>query len=603
MSNLLVNMIKLDNKYKFLFIVFFFLGELVQAQHVCSSQGVVVTSTVEYGVTVYSMGDHRVAYTPSTPINIPNWHLKRGADVYVTAALYVDSGAVMRVDSGARLAVYGDMLLSGTLILEKGAEFVFYGQDWINSPTAKILDGKSSINKESGGSLFFVAPRPEVPSSLNPSSCVSSTYSGGNFSQGIDGASIPFDLDIYIFNANNLSLKNTETVIEGTLTFSVDDGDIILDTNKLVFTENASYSWDIPDARGAFIVTNDTIPPDRCRAMVEKDGVQPGNYFIFPIGSQELNSLGERDFSPVYCVNLDDQIINISADVKTYAQASNLGADTSIVPPKTPLSDHLWGVQGSAPTQLGINTLHYIDTPVQDILQLFNEYRIKEIFQIDNNELLDNKGGPKGLGSGGGGTGTGIIYEFDISDDVCSNGKNWIYKPAIPIKPLFTLEEEGCDVLLSADLTQYYKSLSSASIYHSSDGLVYRHIGNMDTKDSLLYFYRDTDALQSGTNHYYLELLFGDNQNKDITDTLKITVDCGRYSLYPNPTDNSTLLSGLTENDNIIVYDEIGRVSMKIRSMGNSITLDLSTLESGIYYIQIMDNANKILGVLTCTKY
>ncbi|MDP4934768.1 MAG: Omp28-related outer membrane protein [Salibacteraceae bacterium] len=72
------------------------------------------------------------------------------------------------------------------------------------------------------------------------------------------------------------------------------------------------------------------------------------------------------------------------------------------------------------------------------------------------------------------------------------------------------------------------------------------------------------------------------------------------FSLYPNPTSNSITIQGVSGSANIKVYDLQGRIVMNKRITNN--TLDVSSLNSGIYNVAIESNGNTSVEKLSIVK-
>jgi hypothetical protein len=58
-------------------------------------------------------------------------------------------------------------------------------------------------------------------------------------------------------------------------------------------------------------------------------------------------------------------------------------------------------------------------------------------------------------------------------------------------------------------------------------------------------------------------------------------------TVYPNPASSSVTFSGLTENSEILIIDLQGKIIHSSNSVNESITLDVSMYERGIYLVRV----------------
>ena len=60
----------------------------------------------------------------------------------------------------------------------------------------------------------------------------------------------------------------------------------------------------------------------------------------------------------------------------------------------------------------------------------------------------------------------------------------------------------------------------------------------------------------------------------------------GRFSIYPNPAENVLHVQSENGNSTYNIYDISGKVYSSINSTSSNSSLDISSLSSGIYFIQ-----------------
>ena len=60
-----------------------------------------------------------------------------------------------------------------------------------------------------------------------------------------------------------------------------------------------------------------------------------------------------------------------------------------------------------------------------------------------------------------------------------------------------------------------------------------------------------------------------------------------RFTLYPNPTTDVLTISALTTIETITIYNTLGQLILQQEETGNSVSVDVSELASGLYIVQV----------------
>ncbi len=109
--------------------------------------------------------------------------------------------------------------------------------------------------------------------------------------------------------------------------------------------------------------------------------------------------------------------------------------------------------------------------------------------------------------------------------------------------------------------------------------------GQGDAQTPHDYTYRDENPL-SGISYYRLKQIDFDGTSSH-SDIVKVEYESSSLSIYPNPVKNTLHIADLNDNtiQNITIFDQMGR--QVIRQNTNTNTLNVSTLPSGIYIIQV----------------
>lgn len=75
--------------------------------------------------------------------------------------------------------------------------------------------------------------------------------------------------------------------------------------------------------------------------------------------------------------------------------------------------------------------------------------------------------------------------------------------------------------------------------------------------------------------------------------------DKATFGLYPNPANESVVISGLSGNETISIVDMAGRTVMTTQNSGTSQTLNVSDFNAGVYNVVVIANGNKTVKKLT----
>lgn len=126
---------------------------------------------------------------------------------------------------------------------------------------------------------------------------------------------------------------------------------------------------------------------------------------------------------------------------------------------------------------------------------------------------------------------------------------------------------------------------------------------NMDNPPQNISFSSNNNVVYSpnvedARNHLINNLgwnISGDALGSCIIENLGInTFEASMFDLYPNPTNTSSTLTGLTGQEDIRVVDINGRVLYSLNENNSeSVSLDLNSFESGMYFIRIANKEGK----------
>jgi hypothetical protein len=107
-----------------------------------------------------------------------------------------------------------------------------------------------------------------------------------------------------------------------------------------------------------------------------------------------------------------------------------------------------------------------------------------------------------------------------------------------------------------------------------------------EEKQILVKFVTNSDAQADGWELVYETVTLGVNDENN-----------GNVIIYPNPVSDLLTISGLSTASNISIIDMSGRIVMEVNDFENS-TLDISNLQSGMYFIKIEGDGNQMHKIL-----
>lgn len=136
-------------------------------------------------------------------------------------------------------------------------------------------------------------------------------------------------------------------------------------------------------------------------------------------------------------------------------------------------------------------------------------------------------------------------------------------------------------------------------VYRSTDletwNLVGLAGGSGTTNHEVNYEFVDRN-LENGT--YYYRLIQTDYDGTQSTSNVvsaEINVESSQFSIYPNPTNDDCVIASDVNISNITIKDSFGQVALTLEGIdNNSIQVQTSTIEQGVYYIEVeTENGNQ----------
>ncbi len=181
----------------------------------------------------------------------------------------------------------------------------------------------------------------------------------------------------------------------------------------------------------------------------------------------------------------------------------------------------------------------------------------------------------------------------------------WIFALGYFLPPLdflptgltgFEAEGKTCTVELNWTTATEYNT-DYFVIERSNDAVVFNQIGRVGASGNSTQAidYQFIDNFIKNKNYYYrLKTIDKDGSYKysDIIAS-KATCNAEDISIFPNPTSNVAVISGIPENADIHIMNPNGKVIQHVQAFTSSFDIDLSHLPAGIYFIKIKPNNSK----------
>lgn len=515
--------------------------------------------------------------------------LQISGDVYINGDLRLSNNTSIVINTGGRLFVYGNVYINSgsTLTVNSGGNFYFYGEEWINEAGA-IVD-----NAGGAGTVSFIMPRP-APGTIDPVSG-SARYpdnataytSTANATQYLDGGGVVMNANIAQYNPNNISLCNLDnsagagsgdTHLGGTLSFSVNEGDIVLNDNNFILTATGNYTHNTINAYDGYFVTSGT-------GGITKEGLADGASFTFPIGQ------AENDYTPAVITNTSGAVNSYYAQVATYATSGS----TESVPAEG--VDRTWQIYSGSGGTANICLQHNSVTNAAGA--------------GTDGSSFDNAMGfaTQQTGSGIWSTGTQAAGGSPVSSHCgsytivtsSSEAGSYFSKSSDVLSPLpVTLSKfEGIAVNCIARLNWKTASESNSSRYvieYSTNGVDFvavAEVASHNKANGAAYEY-NYDAVSFTTSYFRLKMVDKDNRFEH-SRVISVSFNCaGNILIAPNPVKDVLTIRGLNAGHEVMITNAGGQQMIRVRPSGGVMHMDTKEWTKGLYIIRVMENGRMV---------
>lgn len=189
----------------------------------------------------------------------------------------------------------------------------------------------------------------------------------------------------------------------------------------------------------------------------------------------------------------------------------------------------------------------------------------------------------------------------DKTESSLGNNDYWVIKLDDILMPIENLSFYGyynnLENVLYWEITAEF-SYDYFEIQKSLDGVNFYKIGSTENSNysptEVNYMFFDSDPLPDN-NYYRLRMIDFDGQFRysNLIDVVVSENVVDNLSLYPNPTNN--IIAVETYRDGVKTFyltNALGETLQTIRTEENSITINLNTISSGVYFIKLESGVN-----------
>lgn len=491
---------------------------------------------------------------------------------------------VIVVDSNGVLVVKGDIINNSEITIKHGGKILFYGRRWKNAATAKVTGGHAFDDGRTGGDLYFAGDRPGASLAWLSAAPFLVNYVGEQMQQ-LDGGSVPMDVAMHISNPLGLYLENSDTRIEGSVSFEAPNCYAFLREHKFIFTPHASLTGYAPDR---YFVT------DGVGHLVKENF---SGQWTFPVGRDTV------DYTPAA---IDNNVANtFSVAVQDFDNSASVETTPETVEDGV---SRTWNIY--AGNAAGISTITLQHNSKTNQAQFNSESNYVTRWSMSDKNTTGDKASitawqnnASGASVVGNLSSTGPVEGSEMRARTYrtfatspSDATAFFTKATLAFKPktsadllALTADSAGCDVNL-AFATGRENNVIKFQLQHSVDGKTFTTIYTFEPKgDNSDYDYKHLTALQ-GINYYRIVMLEPSGEYT-VSKVVSTKVNCSDADpvivLYPNPTVDYINLVGLVGTSKISIMNTLGRTMLQMDSDKEIEKIDVRTLPASTYVVEV----------------
>jgi hypothetical protein len=134
--------------------------------------------------------------------------------------------------------------------------------------------------------------------------------------------------------------------------------------------------------------------------------------------------------------------------------------------------------------------------------------------------------------------------------------------------------------------TDYHSNFSHFVVERSLNGIIFDPLHEVYLTNSNKYHFRDTDVNSASTFYYRLKMIDKDG-SFSYSKVIRIQTEVIRsITVARNPVKDNLIVNGIPRKGTLLLYDHAGRIVIQKAVLDQSISVDVSFLKSGVYYLQ-----------------
>lgn len=210
--------------------------------------------------------------------------------------------------------------------------------------------------------------------------------------------------------------------------------------------------------------------------------------------------------------------------------------------------------------------------------------------------------------SGASGTAEGSILSGTMSDmslySAVAVGSVKMMRTLPVVLTNFTGRMENCNVVLSWT-TAYEEGMSHFEVLQSNGGGAYRILEKITSYNSPTGSKYTGRYVQPAGNYSYLLRMVDLDSSYSFSNIVVVNSGCREAQpviVYPNPAEGWLKIAGIRPNNQVQIYDALGRQVLSYKAANSVENIDIGKYSAGLYEILILDEKGMRLKTLKLIK-
>jgi hypothetical protein len=141
-------------------------------------------------------------------------------------------------------------------------------------------------------------------------------------------------------------------------------------------------------------------------------------------------------------------------------------------------------------------------------------------------------------------------------------------------------------------------NFSHFEVERSLNGVDFRRVGSVYYNATVSRYFFTEKIVDPQSYQYRLKMVDNDGR-KIYSPVVLIQPDCSHRKIvkvYPNPARDYVIIDEMKSGDEIVIYNASGQVIENRKATGSRLTIDMTAMTKGVYYLVINNNKEKISG-------